>query len=161
MNTVKVVAFFVLLLALTCCGPNDNAHTTVTIPIDPPAHQILSVVNGPVPRSTAAQTVDSSVDPRKPYLTFYLEDKRKFRTGEQVPIDFTVTNAKLKGDGGDYRVRYIIDDEEMKWVDSAQPFWLTGWTVGAHTVRVELVGPDGWPFKNGNANIVTREITVQ
>lgn len=79
--------------------------------------------------------------------------------GEEVPIEFSVLNAKLKADGGEFRVRYIIDDDEMQWLDSAQPFWLSGWTIGKHTVRVELIGPDGWPYKNGNANIVTREIT--
>jgi hypothetical protein len=31
---------------------------------------------------------------------------------------------------------------------------------GKHTVRLELIGPDGWPFRNGDANIITREISV-
>jgi hypothetical protein len=119
-------------------------------------------VNNPVPRvATTSSPIVSSVDTNKPYLVLYLEDKKSFRLGEPVPIDFNVTNAKLKGEGGEYRVRYMIDDEEMKWLDSTTPFWLAGWTVGNHTVRVELVGPDGWPYKNGNANIVTREIIVK
>ena len=32
-------------------------------------------------------------------------------------IDFSLANAKLKGDGGEYRVRYIVDDEDMQWID--------------------------------------------
>jgi hypothetical protein len=80
--------------------------------------------------------------------------------GEEVPIDFSILNAKLKGDGGDYRMRYIVDDDDMKWVDKAEPFWLAGWIPGQHTIRMELIGPDGWPYKNGSANIVTKEISV-
>jgi len=82
---------------------------------------------------------------------------KHFRVDEEVPILFFVLNAKLKSDGGDFRVRYIVDDEEMKWLDSATPFWLSGWTPGKHTFRIELIGPDGWPYKNGKANIVTKE----
>lgn len=161
MKSSKLLTLLLAVITFTACSNNDNGHTTVTIPVAPPPTQKLTVVNNPVPRLTATQTLDASVDPHKPYLTFYLETKKTFHAGDPVPIDFTVTNAKLKGEGGEYRVRYIIDDEEMKWLDSAQPFWLTGWTPGNHTVRVELIGPDGWPYKNGNANIVTREITVQ
>jgi hypothetical protein len=161
MNTLKLFALLVVLIGSTACSTNNNAHTTVTIPIDPPPHQVLTAVNNPISRSTTPAAVDSSVDQIKPYLVFYLEDKKTFRLGDAVPIDFTVTNAKLKGEGGEYRVRYIVDDEEMKWLDSAQPFWLTGWTTGNHTVRIELIGPDGWPYKNGNATIVTKEIVVR
>jgi hypothetical protein len=163
MKTPRLFALLTLCLFsfAACANNNDNAHTTVTIPIQPPPHQVLTVNNEPVPRTANTKLVDTTVDPTKPYLVFYLDDKQTFRSGEPVPIDFTVTNAKLKGDGGEYRVRYIVDDEEMKWLETAQPFWLTGWTSGSHTVRVELIGPDGWPYKNGNANIVTREITVR
>jgi hypothetical protein len=81
--------------------------------------------------------------------------------GEDVPISFVVWNAKLKGDGGEFRIRYIVDDDDMQWRDTAEAFWLSGWLRGKHTIRVELIGPDGWPYKNGNANIVTREISVE
>ena len=37
---------------------------------------------------------------------------------------------------------------------------LTGWTPGKHTIRIELVGPDGWPYRNGDYNVVTRDLTV-
>jgi hypothetical protein len=160
MNTPRIFALLALFFFAACSSNNDNVHTTVVIPIAPPPHQVLTVLNDPVPQSSSSPTVDGSADLTKPYLVFHLADKKAFRSGEPVPIEFAVTNAKLKGDGGEYRVRYIIDDEEMKWLDTAQPFWLTGWSVGKHTVRVELIGPDGWPYKNGNANIVTREITV-
>lgn len=80
--------------------------------------------------------------------------------GHPVPIDFDVTNAKLKGDGGNFRVRYIVDDGQMQWLDESRPIWLSGWVPGEHMIRLELIGPDGWPYRNGNANIVTRKIWV-
>ena len=72
----------------------------------------------------------------------------------------TGANAKLKGDGGDYRVRYIVDDEDMQWIDVSEQVVLTGWIPGKHTIRLELIGPDGWPYRNGDYNVVTRELTV-
>ena len=100
------------------------------------------------------------VDAGKPLLIFNLPNAKTFREGEEVVIDFSLANAKLKGDGGDYRVRYIVDDEEMQWIDAHEQIVLTGWTLGKHTIRIELVGPDGWPYRNGDYNIVTRELTV-
>jgi len=100
------------------------------------------------------------VDKNQPLLIFNLPNGKTFREGEEVAIDFSLANAKLKGDGGDYRVRYIVDDEEMQWIDRWEQIVLTGWTPGKHTIRMELVGPDGWPYLNGNYNVVTRELTV-
>lgn len=101
------------------------------------------------------------VDPSKPLLT-YSRPKGEYKGIEADPImiDFWLTNAKLKGDGGEYRVRYIIDDEEPRLIDKWEPVWLSGWTSGKHTVRLELLGPDQYPFKNGSFNVTTREITV-
>jgi hypothetical protein len=97
----------------------------------------------------------------KPLLIFNLANGSRFHLGEDVPISFQVQNAKLKGDGGEFRIRYIVDDDDMQWRDTTDRFWLRGWLLGKHTVRVELIGPNGWPYKNGNANIVTREITIE
>ncbi len=101
------------------------------------------------------------VDPSKPLLT-YSRPKGEYKAAEADPImiDFWLTNAKLKGDGGEYRVRYIIDDDEPRIIDKWEPIWLSGWTNGKHTVRLELLGPDQYPLRNGSFNITTREITV-
>jgi hypothetical protein len=101
------------------------------------------------------------VDRTKPLLT-YSRPKGEYKGEEADPImiDFWLSNAKLKGDGGEYRVRYIIDDDEPRFMDKWEPIWLTAWLNGKHTVRLELIGPDGWPFRNGSLNITTREITV-
>ncbi len=109
-----------------------------------------------MPASTAGD-----VDPTKPLLT-YSRPKGEYKGDEADPImiDFWLSNARLKGDGGEYRVRYIIDDDEPRYIDKWEPVWLSGWLPGKHTVRLELLGPDQYPVKNGEFNITTREITV-
>jgi hypothetical protein len=109
-----------------------------------------------MPSSTAGD-----VDPTKPLLT-YSRPKGEYNGAESNPImiDFWLSNARLKGDGGQYRVRYIVDDDEPRFIDKWEPVWLSGWLAGKHTVRLELLGPDEFPVKNGDFNITTREITV-
>jgi hypothetical protein len=151
-----------VVLALTACASdNDSRHTTATTVVPPPARQVLRVETRPSPK-TPAKPDDPKlkVDRSKPLLIFNLADGKTFREGEGVAIDFSLANAKLKGDGGEYRVRYIVDDEEMQWIDAQEQVVLSGWLPGKHTIRLELVGPDGWPYKNGDYNIVTREIVV-
>jgi len=151
-----------LLLALASCSANnDNAHTTVTTVVTPPARQVLRIETRPS-KQVAARPDDPKlkVDPAKPLLIFNLENGKTFREGESVTINFSLANAKLKGDGGDFRVRYIVDDEEMRWIDRWEEVVLSGWLVGNHTIRLELVGPDGWPYRNGDYNVVTRELSI-
>ena len=106
-----------------------------------------------------APTVE--IDPTRPLLT-YSRPKGEYKGAdtEAIMIDFWLGNVKLKGDGGEYRVRYIIDDDEPGYIDRWEPVWLSGWINGKHTVRLELLGPDQYPFKNGDFNITTREISV-
>lgn len=101
------------------------------------------------------------VDPTQPLLTFgspgfgYVVHS----ADEPIVIDFSLANAQLKGDGGQFRVRYIVDDEDMRWMDRWEQIVLTEWTPGVHKIRLELIGPDGWPYRNGDYNIETREFT--
>lgn len=162
-NVRKRLGFMVLvaLMPAACASNNDNAHTTATTFVSPPPRQMLRVETRPSQQIRAqADEANKQVDLKKPLLIFNLANGKTFREGEEVVIDFSLTNAKLRGDGGDYRVRYIVDDEEMKWIDRWEQIVLTGWTPGKHTIRLELVGPDGWPYRNGDYNIVTRELTV-
>jgi hypothetical protein len=109
--------------------------------------------------STATQSIE--VDPKKPLLT-YSRPKGEYKgaDAEAIMIDFWLSNAKLKGDGGEYRVRYIVDDDEPRYIDKWEPVWLAGWINGKHKVRLELLGADQFPVKNGSFNVTTREITV-
>ena len=157
----RVLLLIIVALILSGCTNKEGAHTTTITHIAPPPQQVLTVVSRPIPPPAKSQPYDLTADPEKPLLLFRLENGATFHVGEEVPVDFSVHNAKLRSEGGEFRVRYIVDDDDMKWLDTAQPFWLAGWIPGKHTIRVELIGPDGWPYKNGNANIVTREIEVR
>ena len=155
------IIVIVALASLACSGNNDNAHTTATTFVSPPPRQVLRAEVRPA-KQTPAKPDDPKlkVDPTKPLLVFNLPNGKTFHEGEEVVIDFSLANAKLKAEGGDYRVRYIVDDEDMKWIDAPEQIALTGWTPGKHTIRIELIGPDGWLYRNGDYNVITRELTV-
>ena len=154
---ITLIAF----VSVACSDSSDNAHTTATTIVPPPPRQALRVEKRTA-NQAPAQPDDPTlkVDAKKPLLIFNLPNGKTFREGEPVVLDFSLANAKLKGDGGEYRVRYIVDDEEMQWIDAHEQLVLTGWTLGKHTIRIELIGPDGWPYRNGDYNVVTRELTV-
>jgi hypothetical protein len=102
-----------------------------------------------------------AVDRAKPLLT-YSRPKGEYKgaDADAIMIDFWLSNAKLQGDGGDYRVRYSVDGGEAKYIDKWEPIWLTGWTAGKHTVKLELVDKSGNVVDNGGYNSTSREITV-
>ena len=104
----------------------------------------------------------SDVDPKKPLLT-YSRPKGDYKgaDADAIMIDFWLTNAKLTGNGGEYSVRYSIDGGEAKMLDKWEPIWLTGWTNGKHTIKLELVDKSGNVVANGDYNSTTREINVQ
>jgi hypothetical protein len=108
-----------------------------------------------------ASSTAGEVDATKPLLT-YSRPKGEYKDADADPImiDFWLTGAKLKGDGGEYRVRYIVDDDEPKFIDKWEPIWLSGWINGKHTVRLELLDKDGKPVENGGYNTTSRDITV-
>ena len=106
-------------------------------------------------------TAEASFDPKKPLLT-YSRPKGEYKNADAdaVMIDFWLTNGKLTGDGGEYRVRYTVDNGDAKYIDKWGPIWLSGWTAGKHTVRVELVDKNGQTVDNGGYNATGRDITI-
>jgi len=103
-----------------------------------------------------------TVDPKKPLLT-YSRPKGEYKgeDGDPIMIDFWLLNAKLKGDGGDYQVRYSVDGGAPKMLDKWEPIWLTGWINGKHRVTLELIETKtGNVVDNGGYNSTTREITI-
>ena len=101
------------------------------------------------------------VDASKPLLT-YSRPKGEYKAADadNIMIDVWLKNGKLQGDGGSFRVRYSVDGGEAKFTDKWAPIWLTGWSTGKHTVKVELVDKAGNLVDNGGYNSTTREITV-
>ena len=105
--------------------------------------------------------VGSTFDPKKPLLT-YSRPKGEYKgpDTDAVMIDFWLSNAKLVGDGGDYRVRYTVDNGDAKYIDKWGPIWLSGWTAGKHTIKLELVDQNGVTVDNGGYNATSRDITI-
>src|SRR5262249_38845692 len=91
-----------------------------------------------------------NVDAAKPLLT-YSRPKGEYKGEDADPImiDFWLLNAKLQGDGGDYRVRYSVDDGPAKFLEKWEPIWLSGWTGGKHHIKLELVDKSGNVVDNG------------
>jgi hypothetical protein len=156
-----ILLFLALLLCAGCSGNNDNAHTTATTAVPPPPRQVLRAEMRPSQRIPAkVDSQSGNFDPTKPLLLLYYPGDETFAVDDEVLIVFALANAKLRGEGGEYRVRYIVDDDDMQWLDRWYDVALTGWLPGKHTLRVELVGPDGWPVRNGDFNIETQEILI-
>lgn len=145
------------------------------------AFQFVSFSVTTQPEEAKKEQEPDQVDPAKPLLTYNSPSEFKTEAAdpakmivtqncgpganknnevEPVMIDFWLSSAKLKGDGGDFRVRYFIDDDDAQFIDKWEPIWLRGWTSGKHTVHLELLGSDGWPVKNGGYNIASRQITI-
>ncbi len=108
-----------------------------------------------------ASSTASEVDAKKPLLT-YSRPKGEYKgaDAEAIMIDFWLANAKLQGDGGDFRVRYSVDGGEAKFLEKWEPIWLKGWVAGKHTVKLELVDKAGNVVANGDYNSTSRDITV-
>src|SRR5437870_4398971 len=108
-----------------------------------------------------APSKGGDVDPTKPLLT-YSRPKGEYKGEDADPImiDFWLSNTRLQGDGGQYRVRYSIDGGDAKFLDKWEPIWLSGWINGKHSVKLELVDKDGNLVDNGGYNSTMRDITV-
>ena len=148
----------------TVKGGGDASKPTTTGTGQTMANNNSSPAASPqVPREgkDVQPTTAGNVDPTKPLLT-YSRPKGEYKGADADPImiDFWLSNAKLQGDGGDYRVRYIIDNDDPRYIDKWEPIWLSGWTSGKHTVRLELLDKDGKPVENAGYNTTSREITV-
>lgn len=141
-------------------GGADAAKPTTTN-----SNQVMSNANANTSATPESKEMPSStagaVDAAKPLLT-YSRPKGEYKEADADPImiDFWLSGGKLVGDGGEYRVRYSINDGEARYIEKWQPIWLSGWTAGKHKVKLELVDKSGNVVENGGYNSTTREITV-
>lgn len=143
--------------ATTASGqPMSNANTAINMN----SNTAAKPAGTPEGKDMQAST-GGAVDPTKPLLT-YSRPKGEYKgaDADAIMIDFWLLNAKLQGDGGEYRVRYSVDGGEAKYIDKWAPIWLSGWSNGKHSVKLELVDKAGNVVDNGGYNSTTREITV-
>jgi hypothetical protein len=108
-----------------------------------------------------AKSNAGDVEMTKPLLT-YSRPKGDYSGADADPImiDFWLSHGKLQSDGGEYRVRYSVDGGVARFIDNWNPIWLSGWTGGKHSVKLELVDKSGNLVDNGGYNSTTREINV-
>ncbi|MEP6742995.1 MAG: hypothetical protein ABJB61_10895 [bacterium] len=150
------------MVEFTVKGGGDAAKPTTTNTGQTMANNNSSTTPKPAREGKdVASSNAGELDATKPLLT-YSRPKGEYKAEDADPImiDFWLTGGKLKGDGGEYRVRYIVDDDDAKYIDKWEPIWLSGWINGKHSVRLELIDKDGKPVDNGGYNTTTREITV-
>jgi hypothetical protein len=152
-----------------------NGGADTTKPVTTNANQPMSNANvAPTPEGKAMQpSTAGAVDPKKPLLT-YSRPKGEYKgaDADAIMIDFWVSGGgvlledtteiqeRLPAPGFPFRVRYSVDGGEAKFIDKWQPIWLSGWTNGKHTIKLELVDKAGNLVDNGGYNSTTREITV-
>jgi hypothetical protein len=150
------------MVAFTVKGGGDASKPTTTN-----SGQTMSNNNSSPSATTPREGKDfasstaGEVESSRPLLT-YSRPKGEYKDADADPImiDFWLTGAKLKGDGGEYRVRYIVDDDDAKFIDKWEPIWLSGWVNGKHTILLELLDKDNKPVENGGYNSTKREITI-
>lgn len=104
------------------------------------------------------KTDDSTLRADQPLLT-YSRPKGEYKGADanRILLDFYVTNAELGADK--YKVIATIDGSHTDTLVDWVPYYIEGLTDGEHTVKIELVGPDGAPVP-GAYNSTTRTITV-
>jgi hypothetical protein len=143
-------------------GGADTARPATTNTGQPMSNANANTAAKPTPEGKDMQPgTGGAVDPGKPLLT-YSRPKGEYKGADTdaIMIDFWLHGAQLKGDGGAYRVRYSVDGGEAKYIDKWAPIWLAGWAAGKHTVKLELIDPDGGVADNGGYNSTSRDITV-
>ena len=149
-----------------------NGNADVNKPVTTNSGNTMSNANAdaaPTPEGKdMKESTAGAVDAKKPLLT-YSRPKGEYKgaDADAIMIDFWLSNADLRQRPSDngivpdaYRVRYSIDGGEPKYIDIWQPIWLSGWTAGKHTIKLELVDKEGNVVDNGGHNSTTREITV-
>lgn len=156
-------AFQIVTFTVKGGGDTSKPTTTNSGQVMAPA-QSPSAAASPSPAregKDVASSTAGAIDPTKPLLT-YSRPKGDYAGAEADPImiDFWLLNAKLQGDGGEYRIRYTVEGMTPGFIDKWGPIWLSGWTPGKHTVKLELIDKDGNVVENGGYNSTTREINV-
>jgi hypothetical protein len=99
---------------------------------------------------------DFELDADAPLLT-YSRPKGCSKAGERVLLDFYISNIDALSKDG-HRVKYTVDDvsgEITQW----KPHYIENLPEGEHTVRLQLIGPDG-NVVEGPYNDTTRTIRV-
>jgi hypothetical protein len=149
------------MVTFTVAGGGDASKPTTTASGQTMADAQAGAAAKPREGKAMPASQAGDVKRGRPLLT-YSRPKGEYKgaDADAIMIDFWLTNAKLAGDGGQYRVRYSVDGGAAKYIDKWEPVWLSGWSAGKHTVKLELVDKNDKLVENGGYNSTSREITV-
>jgi hypothetical protein len=100
----------------------------------------------------------AAFDPTQPLLT-YSRPKGEYKGADanRILLDFYLTNVQLGASG--HKVVASIDGNVVDTLTEWVPYFIEGLTDGEHTVKLDLIGPDGQPVA-GPYNSTERKITV-
>ena len=149
-------AFQIIKFTVAKGGADPEKPTTAN------GQTVANTNTAPTPEGKDMKPSNSGpVDPKSALLT-YSRPKGEYKgaDADAIMIDFWLINAKVKEEGGEYRVRYSVDNSEAKFIDKWAPIWISGLDAGMHTFRLDLVDQAGNVVDNGGYNSTTREITV-
>jgi hypothetical protein len=98
------------------------------------------------------------MDLSQPYLIYNEPgDQIRLFANRPVLLDFYIKNCELSADG--YKVLLTVDGKVKRTLTSWQPYYIYGLKLGKHTVRLQLMDPDGNQVP-GLFNDIQRTITV-
>lgn len=128
--------------------PGTDWHESVKSP-GAFVHRVIQVGQG---------EVEPRVDPDTPLLT-YSRPVGEYAGAEadSVLVDFYLTGARLSPDG--YRVRVTVEGLGEAMIEDWAPHLLLDLPEGEHTVRLELLDPDG-ALVPGEFNRTERVISI-
>src|SRR4051794_9551271 len=122
------------MVTFTVKGGGDVTKPTTTNtgqkmaePSKSPAAKPETAAASPTPAPEGkdyAPSTAGNIDATKPLLN-YSRPKGEYKGEDADPImiDFWLSNGKLVGDGGDYRVRYSVDGGQPKMLEKWEPIW--------------------------------------
>src|SRR2546423_3595992 len=158
----QIVTFTVKGGGDTSKATTTNTGETMASPKGSPAAKPETASASPTPAREGKDMGKSNageVDAAKPLLT-YSRPKGEYAgaDADSIMIDFWLVKATV---GADYRVRYTVDDGAPAFIDAWEPIWLTGWSAGKHTVKLDLVDKNGNVVENGGYKSTTRADTLE
>src|SRR5438876_5025675 len=165
---ISFSAFITAALIFSACQPaNDNANTTATSTVTPPATQSLTLVSRPEKIEQMMKTRGEQ-DQAKPVLRIVSPARNATINGSTVEVKLELS-GDLKGymphkdpaTGKGNHIHVILDNQPYEaYYELNQPFELRNVTEGKHTLRVFASRPWHESYKNdGNFQMV--EFTVK
>lgn len=98
------------------------------------------------------------VDLNGPYLTYNEPlETLNYNAAKPILLDFFLSNTQLSSDG--FKVRVIINGDNIRDLTRWVPYYIYGLTSGKHTVRLQLIDENN-KVVPGLFNDVSRTITV-